>query len=84
MLSGSLSSMANTLLGIFSSTCESLANNVTHSPSAQPILLHNHKDPHAAINENSHQDSRPEDDPKVGVEISLAKAYGTHVISLFL
>ena len=49
MLSGSLSSMANALLGIFSSTCESQANSITHGPSAQPILSYNQKDPHATI-----------------------------------
>ena len=84
MLSGSLSSMADALLGIFSSMHESQANDITHGPSAQPILSHNHENLHATLNEHSCQDSRPEDDPEVGVEISLAKTYGTHGISLFL
>ena len=82
MLNGSPSSMADALLGIFSSRHEPQANDVTHDPSTQPVLPHDHEDRHASINERSHHDSRPEDDPEASAEISLAKTYGTHCMSL--
>ena len=78
MLSGSPSSMADALLGIFSRRHEPQTNDITHNPSAQPIFRRNHEDLHASLNEHAHQDSRPEDDPEAGAEISLAKTYCTH------
>lgn len=84
MLNGSPSSMPDALLGIFSSGHESQANDIAHNPGTQPALPRDHEDRHTSINEHSRHNSRPEDDPEAGAEISLAKTYGMHYISPFL
>ena len=82
MLNGSLSSVADALLGIFLRTHEPQANEIARDPSTQPVLPRDHEDQHAAP--HTHPDSRSEDDPEAGAEISLAKTHGTHDISPFL
>jgi hypothetical protein len=84
MLNGSPSSMANALLGIFSSGHNPQVDDIAHNPSSQLVLPHDHEDQHASINKHSHCDLRPEDGPEAGAEISLAKTYGTHYFSPFL
>ena len=77
MLDGSPHSMAGVMLGIFSSRHEPQANTIARDHSTQP---HDHN---ASINDRSRHDSRSEDDPEAGAEISLAKTYGAHYISFF-
>jgi hypothetical protein len=84
MLNSSPTSMADALLGIFSSRHESQANKITHDPSTQPVLPHDHEDRHASINKCSHHNSGPEGDPEAGAEISLAKTHGMYYINPFL
>jgi hypothetical protein len=83
MLNSSPTSMADTLLGIFSGRHEPQANKIVHEPSTHHVLPQDHKDQHASINQCSHHNSRSEGDPEAGAEISLAKTHGMYYINPF-